>query len=163
MFLASSASQRLRNAVTRSGAHAETALVGWLIAPPLPGKPRNPTGTSQTAGPLSEERRGTHRALLRRRPPPPMGRWSFPWFPIVHRRQGRHVTPTVLALIVVALMGAAGDVLAGRSGRAAQRRTAEVLTRVADGDLTARVSGDQPDPTGAVLTRALDRDAQKLP
>jgi methyl-accepting chemotaxis protein len=72
------------------------------------------------------------------------------------------VTPTVLALIVGAVIGAAGALLAGRSGRAAQRRSAEVLTRVADGDLTARVSGDQLDPTEAVLNRALDRYATML-
>jgi methyl-accepting chemotaxis protein len=73
------------------------------------------------------------------------------------------VTPTVLALMLVgAAIGAAGALLAGRSGRAAQRRTAEVLTRVADGDLTARVPGEQLGPAEVVLNRALDRYAAVL-
>jgi methyl-accepting chemotaxis protein len=73
------------------------------------------------------------------------------------------VTPTVLALMLLgAAIGAAGAMLAGRSGRAAQRRAADVLARVADGDLTARVSGDRQSTVETALNRALDRYATTL-
>jgi methyl-accepting chemotaxis protein len=60
-------------------------------------------------------------------------------------------------MLLSAAIGAAGGVLAGRSGRVALRRTADVLARVADGDLTARVSGDQLAAVESALNRSLDR------
>jgi methyl-accepting chemotaxis protein len=71
------------------------------------------------------------------------------------------VSPAVLALMLVsAVCGAGAGVVATTGPRARLGRTAEVLERVADGDLTARVEvsgADQAARMGTGLNRALDR------
>jgi methyl-accepting chemotaxis protein len=65
-------------------------------------------------------------------------------------------------MVLSAVIGAAGAMLAGRSARASRKRIVEVLTRIADGDLTARATGDPLGPVETALNRSLDRYAGVL-